>query len=294
MLILENKRQHHQTRFLEVSPTKLIVVNNLDGSSLEDLMDQWLPLTDYATKYKVSVSTLRRRIKADDIKFQFQDGKYFISDQPISTLSKNSPSLGFSVHEKVERADSEVEFDEIRIGPTPSPSNDFLENVRKTSSTKLPQIKNEMGMLNRNKANSNGSGELTLAKPVNIEDEYYFRSQGATRSNGITSEFDLVSNNDIHQEQAPRSKSSQLSSSQQEYQNPGLKEFSEKVSKIGNNEPILTAANKLLAELKKAYTQILQEKEEQIMTLKEEVSDLKTLVKVLESENSRLKNLNNF
>ncbi|MCK6598457.1 MAG: hypothetical protein L6Q37_08850, partial [Bdellovibrionaceae bacterium] len=62
MLILENKRQHHQTRFLEVSPTKLIVVNNLDGSSLEDLMDQWLPLTDYATKYKVSVSTLRRRI----------------------------------------------------------------------------------------------------------------------------------------------------------------------------------------------------------------------------------------
>ncbi len=54
-------------------------------------------------------------------------------------------------------------------------------------------------------------------------------------------------------------------------------------------EPVLTAANRLLTELKKAYTQILQEKEEQVLHLKEEVSDLKTLVRVLESENERLK-----
>ena len=54
------------------------------------------------------------------------------------------------------------------------------------------------------------------------------------------------------------------------------------------DEPILTAANKLLNELKKAYTLILQEKEEQILQLKEELSDLKTLVRVLESENDRL------
>lgn len=56
-----------------------------------------------------------------------------------------------------------------------------------------------------------------------------------------------------------------------------------------NDEPILTAANKLLTELKKAYTQILQEKEEQMLHLKEEVTDLKTLVRVLEGENDRLK-----
>ncbi|HRO65937.1 MAG TPA: hypothetical protein PL182_00070 [Pseudobdellovibrionaceae bacterium] len=55
------------------------------------------------------------------------------------------------------------------------------------------------------------------------------------------------------------------------------------------DEPVLLAANKLLNELKKAYTQILQEKEEQILHLKEEVTDLKTLVRVLEGENSRLK-----
>ena len=54
-------------------------------------------------------------------------------------------------------------------------------------------------------------------------------------------------------------------------------------------ESVLAAANKLLVDLKQAYTQILHEKEEQIMYLKEEIVDLKTLVKVLESENARIK-----
>jgi len=50
-----------------------------------------------------------------------------------------------------------------------------------------------------------------------------------------------------------------------------------------------SAAAKMLEELKKAYTQILHEREEQITLLKEEISDLKTLVRVLESENERLR-----
>lgn len=66
-------------------------------------------------------------------------------------------------------------------------------------------------------------------------------------------------------------------------------DLQDKNIKANKDEPILTAANKLLNELKKAYTQILQEKEEQIFQLKDEVSDLKTLVRVLESENDRLR-----
>ena len=131
----------------------------------------WLPLTDYSTKYKVSVSTLRRRIKTDEIRFRFEDGKYLISDEPMET------------HARVHR---------------PSPQMH---------------------------APASGSPEVeTTAAAVNSGDE-----------------------------------------------------------------PVLTAANHLLAELKRAYTLILQEKEEQILQLKEEVADLKTLVRVLESENSRLK-----
>ncbi|MFP5518394.1 MAG: hypothetical protein ACLGGX_00700 [Bdellovibrionia bacterium] len=136
--------------------------------------ESWLPLADYSMKYKVSVSTLRRRIKTEDIRFRFDDGKYLIMDEPMDLSSQKGhrPSL----------------------------------NSELTSRHEIPAI----------------------------------------------SEVEI-------QQKTPK------------------------------EEPILTAANKLLHELKRAYTQILQEKEEQILHLKEEVADLKTLVRVLESENERLK-----
>lgn len=43
-------------------------------------MDNWLPLNDYANRYKLSVSTVRRRIKSQKVKFKFDDGRYFIFD----------------------------------------------------------------------------------------------------------------------------------------------------------------------------------------------------------------------
>jgi hypothetical protein len=135
------------------------------------MSSQWLPITEYSTKYKVSVSTLRRRIKANDIRFVFEDGKYFIADEPIvvsNPVQPHRPSLNSVM----------------------SPSPEKLEK----------------------------------------------RLQRHAQS----------------------------------------------------DEPILTAANRLLSDLKKAYTTILHEKEEQICELKAELADLKTLVKVLESENSRL------
>ena len=141
-------------------------------------MDSWLPLTDYSSKYKLSISTLRRRIKAEDIKFRFQDGKYLILDEP----------------------------------PTGSPQ----PRAHRPS--------------------------LDSAAP----------DAGPVGPSG--SEYDP--------------------------------QFQAKASA---DEPILIAANKLLNELKRAYTQILQEKEEQILNLKVEASDLKTLVRVLESENARLR-----
>jgi hypothetical protein len=137
-------------------------------------IDSWLPLMEYSTKYRISVSTLRRRIKAEDIKFRFEDGKYFIMDEPMST------------HQGVHR----------------------------------PSQESDHALM--------GAHQVLLNTEVNNQE-------------------------------------------------------AEKALKAAKEEPILTAANKLLNELKKAYTQILQEKEEQIFQLKDEVADLKTLVRVLES-----------
>ncbi|WP_413559170.1 hypothetical protein [Bdellovibrio sp. HCB209] len=156
-----------------------------------EMTGSWLPLMDYSTKYRVSVSTLRRRIKADDIRFRFEDGKYFIMDEPMGT------------HQRVHRPSQESES--------------------------LASVGAHQGMMKEGTEMASSKDEMKA------------------------------------------------------------QDLAEKTVKVNKDEPILTAANKLLNELKKAYTQILQEKEEQIFQLKDEVTDLKTLVRVLESENDRLK-----
>jgi len=150
----------------------------------------WLPLAEYSMKHKVSISTLRRRIKAEDIQYRLDDGKYLIYDG-----SEHRPSL--------KSENSEPSFSQ----------NSLLNQVGLNSS-----------------------------------------------------QIDYLSQNN-------------------DYKQLDQKPVQEKTSE---GESVITAANRLLSDLKKAYTQVLQEKEEQIIGLKEEISDLRTLVKVLESENQRL------
>jgi hypothetical protein len=139
----------------------------------------WLILTDFASKYKISVSTLRRRIKAGTIKHKFEDGRYLLADEaPADTHQHTTPR--FASHESDVQEPRSVETED-----------------------KLKELSNH------------GEGE----------------------------------------------------------------------------EPILSTATRLLNELKRAYSNILQEKEEQLLQLKEEVVDLKTLVRVLESDNDRMRSI---
>lgn len=127
----------------------------------------WLSLTEYSNKHKVSISTLRRKIKSTEIEFRFDEGRYMILDNDDQQVQEAAPSLS----------------EQHR----PSLKSDAFHETKETG------------------------------------------------------------------------------------------------------ESVITAANRLLADLKKAYTQVLQDKEEQISDLREEISDLKTLIKVLESENDRLR-----
>jgi len=45
-----------------------------------------LSLTEYSAKYKVSISTLRRRIKKDEVEFVQESGKYILPDVPYDVL----------------------------------------------------------------------------------------------------------------------------------------------------------------------------------------------------------------
>lgn len=137
----------------------------------------WLPLMEYSAKYRVSLSTLRRRIKAGEIEHKFHDGKYLLKDGPLTLTNPGSET----------------------IAPPTS-----------------------LGSQNQSSQNAVGANASAVVDPES--DPYWRTTQG------------------------------------------------------------------LLNEIKKAYSLILQEKEEQILQLKEEVADLKTLVRVLEDENTRLKN----
>lgn len=136
----------------------------------------WLSLVDYANKYKVSISTLRRKIKLDDIPFRLQSGKYYLVDEPLDLIGAAQGS------------------------------------------------------------------QLELDKPKN------FKTEPETAIRTIPQE---------------------------------------------NGDSVLVAANRLVDEIKKAYTLILQEKDEQIRQYRDEISDLKTLVRVLEGENDRIQRSNN-
>lgn len=131
-------------------------------------LEGWLPITEYAGKYRVSISTLRRRIKSGEVEFAFKDGKYLLKDQPI------------------------VLHPVMPVAPPPKSS------VMPVSKTKA----------------------------------------------------DSISSDDP--------------------------------SRINH-------AQDLLNEIKKTYSLLVQEKEQQLLLLRSEVADLRTLVKVLESENDRLK-----
>lgn len=47
--------------------------------------EKWLPLAEYSVKNGISISTLRRYIKANRIPYRKDAGKYWVQDAPILT-----------------------------------------------------------------------------------------------------------------------------------------------------------------------------------------------------------------
>lgn len=152
-------------------------------------MENWLLLTDYASKYRISVSTLRRRIKSGAQAHRFEAGRYYLPDQ---------------------------------YEPQAEVSTSGYVNTQPVSQTSITP---------------------TIMAPTNM---------ASTATPVVAIAAPLAA--------------------------PHI-----------SDEPLITTTSKLLNELKQAYTLILHEKEEQIIYLKEEIADLKTLVRVLESDNARLR-----
>lgn len=192
---------------------------------------EWLSLAEYSMKHKVSISTLRRRIKSDDIQFKLEDGKYIILDSQENLRKSES---------------AEDQFETFQSGFNPGPSP--------------------------------GNSSSAVSVTYNFESPEQFRVENIVRSKHTAP---AVAPQNTLLETRP-AKTQTVFPPPPSAPPPGLNH-----NEAG--ESVLTAANRLLTDLKKAYTQVLQEKEQVISDLREENSDLKTLIKVLESENDRLR-----
>ena len=51
----------------------------------------WLPLTDYAIRSGISISTLRRKIKTNTISFKMEDGRYLIRSDQMTEEGSTTP-----------------------------------------------------------------------------------------------------------------------------------------------------------------------------------------------------------
>jgi len=75
-------------------------------------MNSWLPITEYAVKNSISVSTIRRKIKNKELKHRLDGGKYFILDEK-GALVQNSKTpavelAGKSVEEVLDFAERSI------------------------------------------------------------------------------------------------------------------------------------------------------------------------------------------
>jgi hypothetical protein len=68
--------------------------------------NQWLPLTEYALRSGMSISTLRRKIKSNTIDFKMEEGRYLIR---ADELTENSQG-GFHSSDYTEEDEEEGEL----------------------------------------------------------------------------------------------------------------------------------------------------------------------------------------
>ncbi|MBN22153.1 MAG: hypothetical protein CL678_12810 [Bdellovibrionaceae bacterium] len=69
----------------------------------------WVPLIEYSVKKGVSLSTLRRYIKADKIEYRVKNGKYFVPDDGEDTFQyARSSESKKKLEKKIERLENEL------------------------------------------------------------------------------------------------------------------------------------------------------------------------------------------
>jgi hypothetical protein len=79
----------------EASINNHLSIQKLLAKNLSMGDNKWIPLIEYSNKHRVSMSTLRRRIKNHSIQFKLEEGKYFVIDDTIEKTTKGRKPIQF-------------------------------------------------------------------------------------------------------------------------------------------------------------------------------------------------------
>ncbi len=88
-------------------------------------MSAWVPLMDYAVKKGVSISTLRRYIKLQKVKYRIDGGKYLLWDDEAEARFAYPPSSSSSVHS------SPAVFNSLPVQQQSLEEGAYLQRIKK-------------------------------------------------------------------------------------------------------------------------------------------------------------------
>ena len=313
---------------------------------------EYLPLTEYSTKYNLSISTLRRRIKSKKVNFILDGSKYLLLDKPmdkhevlqatsktdaigshlkpsVSSQKKNEPfSKGLQGISQTLK-DSRLTIQELSGPPMDTQKSLGLDldsheqRVVNLDNQDLDsRILGQQGQTSSEGSQNPPSTHLTHqspsdypggypilngipVEPCTMPQDFLTSLQDSDTTVESTETFSSDRELSFLDDQTETRPQSRISPPQAP--NPTMEQDpintlikGKRVNSISGSfqirenssqdlKNILATTNRLLAELKKAYALILQEKEEEIILIKDEVTNLKTLVSVLEEENQRLR-----
>ena len=75
----------------------------------------WVPLLDFASKKSISLSTLRRNIKANKITYKIENGRYLLwDDEGIEGQHKNSDSQSALQKSQLDLRKAQEEIAELK------------------------------------------------------------------------------------------------------------------------------------------------------------------------------------
>ena len=98
----------------------------------------WIDLAQFATKYGVSQSTLRRRIRANTINYRLERGKYFLEDSP-SVLSE-APLFARNVNQPLTTAASQRALQSHQDITEPTSEKSAIEEENRRLKKQLAEL----------------------------------------------------------------------------------------------------------------------------------------------------------